>query len=370
MNIFNKIHAKLLPQDQELGYVPYLTLAYLAIFFTNLYFSPVSGLTLIAVVGALLVFLICYFRAYWCHGRQLLFCITAIFAVGVAMAQINVGASVFFVYAATFCASFNSQRSSMYALITTIGAIGLFSALTNQTGYFWIPAVLFSFIIGLMLIHQAELDRKNSALKLSQQQIQSLAKTAERERISRDLHDILGHSLSVITLKSELAGKMIDANQPIDKVREELKGIETLSRATLAQVRGAVTGYNNATFDTELLQARIATSAASIELIVAIDTVELPASTEAQLALIMREAITNIIRHADTTKAWITLTDDNDTLNLTISDEGCMTNYQPNSGLGNMKERIESLGGFINIQGAPQTILRFTLPQQCNIGTT
>jgi len=360
MNLLTAIHHRLVPQEQELSYTPYLSLAYLAIFFVNLYFRPVSGLELVAVIAALIVFLICYFRSYWCQGRQLAFYIGAIFAIGVAMAEVNYGASVFFVYAATLCAFFKTKKTAMYSLMLLISLIGLFSALTHQSGYFWIPATLFSFIIGLMMIHQEEVDRKNKAIKLSQQQIQSLAKTAERERISRDLHDILGHSLSVITLKSELASKMIDKQMPFEQIRAEIKAIEQLSRTTLAQVRGAVTGYNHATIDIELLQARVATDAASITLTTDISPKPLPQEIESQLALILREAITNIVRHADTQKAWVSLTHDNESLTLSIADQGSMLGYQANAGLNNMSERIRKLGGNMSIKTQPTTLL-FTL---------
>jgi two-component system sensor histidine kinase DesK len=361
MNIFKQIHTRLLPEDRNLSYIPYLSLAYLTIFFVNIYFNPVSGYDLVAVIGTIIVFLICYFRAYWCQGRQLVFCIISILILGMAMSAINFGASVFFVYGAVFCAYFKTQKMSMYALIMVIISIGLFSALTHQSGYFWIPATLFSFIIGLMLIHQEEVDRKNKAIKLSQQQIQALAQTAERERISRDLHDILGHSLSVITLKSELASKMIDKEMPLEKIRNEIKQVEQLSRETLAQVRGAVTGYNQATIDTELLQAGVATDAANITLNTTISSMPLSPTIESQLALILREAITNIIRHADTQQAWVSLSNNDSTIELSISDQGNMENYQANTGLNNMRERINKLGGSMIIESKP-TCLRFNVP--------
>jgi len=361
MNVLTKIHHRLIPSHQELGYIPYLSLAYLAIFFINIYFKPVSGMPLVAVIVSTLIFLGFYFRGFWVTGRQLVMCIGAIFAVGMAMAYVNVGASVFFVYAAVFCASFSTKKAALSGLLVVISAIGVFAALTQQSSYFWIPATLFSFIIGLMTVHQAEVDRKNRVIKLSQQQIQTLAKTAERERIGRDLHDILGHSLSVITLKSELASKMIDKGVDLEKVRAEIKAVETLSRETLAQVRGAVTGYNQATIDTELLQARVATQAANIELITQVTTQKIPHNIEPQLALIMREAMTNVVRHANTDKAWVILDSRDDVIELSIKDQGEMISDKENSGLNNMRQRITKLGGTMTITRAP-TCLHFCVP--------
>ena len=361
MNLLKKIHRGLVPYDSDMGYAPYLSLAYLTIFFVNLYFAPVTGLKLAAVIIALIVFLICYFRAFWVDGVQLVICIVSIFAIGVAMAQINFGASVFFVYAAAMCSQLKTHRIALGSLIFVICSIGLFAAITQQSTFFWIPAILFSFIIGLMTVHQAEVDRKNKALKLSEEHIEALAKTAERERIGRDLHDVLGHSLSVITLKSELASKMIDKGVALDKIREEIKAVEELSRETLAQVRGAVVGYNQATIDAELLHAQVATKAADIELISDIEVNTLTSDVESQLALIVREAITNIVRHAETKKAWVTLHTRNTGVELSIKDQGSMTDYKENSGLNGMRQRITKLGGEMYIETAP-TCLRFNVP--------
>ena len=362
MNLIKIIHQKLLPPPLNLGYIPYLSLAYLSIFFANIYFNPVSGWQLVALIGGVSIFLICYFRAFWCHGALLGFYIGAILVIGIAMSQLNWGASVFFVYSAVMCSGFKRQKTSLLGLFAVIALISAYSILTQQSGYFWIPAIVFSAIIGLIVIDQAETDRNNQALKLSQQQIQALAQTAERERISRDLHDILGHSLSVITLKSELASKMIDKNLPLAQIRAEIKAVEQLSRETLAQVRGAVAGYNQATIVTEVLKAQVATDAAGIELIVNIAPIDLPPPIESQLALVIREAITNVVRHADTDQAWITLNEDQHQLRLTIRDQGKIGVYQANAGLNNMKERIEKIGGTMHLTTLPTTMLQFVLP--------
>ncbi|NRA84337.1 MAG: sensor histidine kinase [Gammaproteobacteria bacterium] len=362
MNLLLKIHHKLLPKEANLSYTPYLSLAYLGIFLTNLYFYPPTNSELAIIMVGMVTFLVCYFRAYWCQGRQLVFCIVALSLIGVAMAEINWGASVFFVFSAVCCSFLNTKRNSLIALGCVILFIILYSVITDKSSYFWIPSILFSTIITLMTIHQVELDKTNQALKISQQQIQALATTAERERISRDLHDLLGHSLSVITLKAELAGKMIDKNIDIEQVRAEIKAVEQLSRETLAQVRGAVTGYNQATIAVELLQAKVATDAANIELISQLETLEMPQHIESQLALIIREAITNVVRHADTTKVWVNLTVNEQKLVLRIKDQGKITHHNTNAGINNMRERIDKLGGKMHLSTEPTTEFIFTLP--------
>jgi two-component system sensor histidine kinase DesK len=216
--------------------------------------------------------------------------------------------------------------------------------------------------------------KKNKALKQSQQETQHLAKIAERERISRDLHDLLGHSLSVITLKSELASKMIDKGISLEKIKTEIKAVEELSRKTLAQVRDAVKGYNVATIKGEILQVKVATQAADIELIASIEVESLPIKIESELALIIREAITNVIRHAETKKVWIVLKQVATQLTLTISDQGQITTRKEQSGMQNMRTRIDQLGGKMAVENDPNTQLTFTLhitgKSQTNDGIT
>ena len=127
-------------------------------------------------------------------------------------------------------------------------------------------------------------------------------------------------------------------------------------------MRDAVKGYNIATIKGELLQVRVATEAAKIELFASIEVESLPASIESELALIIREAITNVIRHAETEKVWIALKQVATHLTLTISDQGQITTKKEQSGMQNMRTRINQMGGEMNVVNAPNTQLKFTLP--------
>jgi two-component system sensor histidine kinase DesK len=362
MTLLLKIHHLLLPQDEDIGYSVYSNLLFLSLLFGNLYFSPVHGIELAIVVSGLITFLVLYFRAFSVQGNALAFYIAAICLIGVALSEITVGANIFFVYAAAFSGEFYNKRKALLSLILVLVFTTLFAVITDKSSYFWIPAIFMSITLGLLNIHHSEVLKKNKALKQSQEETQHLAKIAERERISRDLHDLLGHSLSVITLKSELTGKMIDKGLSLDKIKREIKAVEELSRKTLAQVRDAVKGYNVATIKGELLQVRVATEAAKIELLASIEVKSLLTSVESELALIIREAITNVIRHADTKKVWIELKQVANHLTLTISDQGQMSTKKEQSGMQNMRTRIVHLGGKMEVENVPNTQLKFTLP--------
>lgn len=362
MKFLLKMHNALLPQNHDLGYVPYLNLLFLLFFFFYFYYIPPSGINVFLIAVGIFSFLVCYFRAYWFSGTRLTFYIIAILVIGVLMSEISLGGSTFFIYAAAFCCGYESKRKSFLALFLLMIVIVVYTFITEKPVYYWIPAVFMSVMIGALNIHQAEVNQKNKALKQSQSEIQTLAKTAERERISRDLHDLLGHTLSVITLKSELAGKMIDKGVALEKIKGEIKAVETLSRETLAQVRDAVKNYNKATIQGELLQARVATDAASIELIEDVDFQTLSSSIEPELALIIREAITNVIRHANTNKVWVSLLRKENEMQLEVKDEGYVAKLEFGSGMQNMKSRIEKVGGTMTVVFKPSTALRFNAP--------
>ncbi|MFT5634619.1 MAG: two-component system sensor histidine kinase DesK [Cognaticolwellia sp.] len=374
MNLLLKIHHFLIPQGEDIGYSVYSNLLFLSLFFGNLYFRPVHDIELAVVVAGLITFLVLYFRAYSVQGNELAVYIAAICLIGVGLSEITFGGNIFFVYAAAFSGEFYHKRKAFLSLILVLAFTALYAVITDKSSYFWLPAIFMSITLGLLNIHNSEVLKKNKALKQSQQEIQHLAKIAERERISRDLHDLLGHSLSVITLKSELASKMIDKGISLEKIKTEIKAVEELSRKTLAQVRDAVKGYNVATIKGEILQVKVATQAADIELIASIEVESLPIKIESELALIIREAITNVIRHAETKKVWIVLKQVATQLTLTISDQGQITTRKEQSGMQNMRTRIDQLGGEMVVENDPNTQLTFTLhiteKSQTNDGIT
>jgi two-component system sensor histidine kinase DesK len=374
MTLLLKIHHFLIPQGEDIGYSVYSNLLFLSLFFGNLYFRPVHGIELAIVVAGLIAFLVLYFRAFSIQGNELAGYIAAICLIGVALSEITFGGNIFFVYSAAFSGEFYHKRKAFLSLILVLVFTALYAVITDKSSYFWLPAIFMSITLGLLNIHNSEVLKKNKALKQSQQETQHLAKIAERERISRDLHDLLGHSLSVITLKSELASKMIDKGISLEKIKTEIKAVEELSRKTLAQVRDAVKGYNVATIKGEILQVKVATQAADIELIASIEVESLPIKIESELALIIREAITNVIRHAETKKVWIVLKQVATQLTLTISDQGQITTRKEQSGMQNMRTRIDQLGGKMAVENDPNTQLTFTLhitgKSQTNDGIT
>jgi len=171
----------------------------------------------------------------------------------------------------------------------------------------------------------------------------SLAVAGERNRFARDLHDILGHSLTVITVKAELAQRLCD----IDPVRakQELADLERLSRDALADVRRAVEGYRELTLPGELARARTALQSAEITPALPQSTDEVPSELRELFAWTVREGVTNVIRHSGARRCEITLTDER----AIVSDDGrgLAATDGDGSGLTGLRERAAAVGAVV-----------------------
>ena len=196
---------------------------------------------------------------------------------------------------------------------------------------------------------------------MAHEEIEQLAKTAERERIARDMHDVLGHSLSLIVLKSELAGRLL-ASQPA-RAALEIAEIETAARQALAEVRKTITGYRSEGFASELTRAAQVLETAGVRLNKPAKAPYLTPRHEATLSLVLREAVTNIVRHAGASECSIEVSTEQDRTQLVIADDGRGDIRQEGNGLRGMRERVQELGGSLSLESSRGTRLHIELPQ-------
>jgi two-component system sensor histidine kinase DesK len=177
-------------------------------------------------------------------------------------------------------------------------------------------------ILGNLLAHSAE--RRNVLmyrLKETRAELARAAVAEERLRISRDLHDLLGHSLSLITLKAELAGRVIGTDP--ERAAKEIAELETVARRSLTEVRQAVTNYRQPSLAAELVSSRRMLASAGTECrIRAPDAYSLPPAVDALLAWTVREGATNIVRHADAKHAEIVIELTDTAASACLSDDG------------------------------------------------
>jgi two-component system sensor histidine kinase DesK len=351
---------RLLPAKSGLSWLPYGWLIYLLMFALYPLMARMPGWTWALTLLGVCAFLPLYFWGYWLCGRRILLPIVGITAIGCAFAPINPGASVFFVYAACFIGEIGEPAVAVRYLAALIAILGAEAWFLQPFPAFWIPAFVFTALMGGVDIHEAQRRRMNRKLRIAQEEIEQLAKVAERERIGRDLHDLLGHTLSLIILKSELASKLADKDP--ERAIEEIRDVERISREALAEVRQAVKGYRSTGLDSEFRHAAETLRTAGIHVDIAMEPVALTPAQEGALVLALREAVTNVVRHAQASRCELRLRRVDSGLALEIADDGCGGNAPEGSGLSGMRQRVEALGGTLDREGARGTRLTIRLP--------
>ena len=349
---------KLLPEDQD--WTAYVWLVYLLFFLGVPFFFPVPAWQRVATVLGTLAALPLYFWGYWVHGRRALWVVAGFTLLGSLFATINPGASVMFVFAATYLARLGDPPKAFPYLGILLIVEALEAWLLHLPETFWIPTMVFSALIGSVVIQWVHRRRLSDKLLAAQAESEHLAKVAERERIARDLHDLLGHTLSVIVLKSELASRLT-ASDP-ERAAEEIRDVERISREALTQVRAAVRGYRSAGFDSELREAMRALEAAGIQVETSVAPPPLSPAQETVFAMALREAVTNVVRHAHATVCRLTLQKTGRFCEMVIADNGLGGALDEGSGLSGMRERVEALGGALERDGSHGTELRIRVP--------
>lgn len=353
----------LLPPDSPLGWTPYAWLVYLPTFLLEPVIRTQQGeagpLYWAATMLGLLVFFAAYFRGYWLRGVRLYPIVAVHTALGVVFTPINVGSCVFFVYAASFAGYLDRPRDALRSIAVIAALAAAMAYLTAAPLFFWIVGVAIAVVVGAVNVHFAQTGRAQRSLRLAQEEIRHLAAVAERERIARDLHDLLGHTLSLIVLKAELAGKLAERDPP--RAAREMRDVEDVARRTLQEVREAIRGYR-ATLADEAARAAGMLRTAGIAAEFDVDPAGLPRAIEETLALALRESVTNVVRHAGASKCVVRLVRDGREVALLIEDDGRGGNAPEGAGLRGMRERVEAFGGRLERLPGRGMRLRVALP--------
>ena len=230
-------------------------------------------------------------------------------------------------------------------------------SVTTSTGQ-----LLNELLVGFAAVAGRLLVEANQQLSQAREQIARLAVGEERLRFARDLHDLLGHSLSVIALKSELAGRLIKSTP--GQAAHEIEDIEKVARDALREVREAVTGYRQPTLASELAGANEALAAAGIEYHIDQDHAPLPAAVEAVQAWAVREGVTNVMRHSQAKRCAIRIINKDGLAIVEVIDDGRGGMPEAGSGLRGLEERVRQRSGTLTAEPLPHEgfRLRVTLP--------
>ena len=284
-------------------------------------------------------------------------------ALGVLVVPVNAGGTVFFVYAAAVAGSLLPRPAAtrwLVALTALIGASALVS--TAPPPYLLLsiaPPLISAWIVGFACMEEADRLRTQAALRVENARIEHLATLSERERISRDLHDLLGQTLTGIVVRAQLAQRL-----PAPEAAAEMAVVEDMARDALTEVRATVSGWRLVSVDDELAVARDALTAAGVELVVTRDDdVVLTPSAESALAMALREAVTNVVRHAGARRCTVALRTIDGRVELEVADDGVGGAGAVNgNGLTGMQERMAALGGSVQRSGGDGTALVVALP--------
>jgi two-component system sensor histidine kinase DesK len=268
------------------------------------------------------------------------------------------------IYASIACAVALPLRATLPA-ITVMALIEALVSLHNRQ-YLGTPpggafaefatGVCLAFFLGLMMWFYRRTMMLISELRQARLELAGLAVTEERLRFARDLHDLLGHSLSIISLKSQLARRLAEPDTP---VAVEINDIESVARQALAEVREAVTGYRQRTLTEELSAMRGTLTAAGIEVSLSVQGPPLATELDQLLAWVVREGGTNVLRHSRASGCVFRLRRTGDaTVCLDIEDNGVGAlpdgeRYGPGNGLAGLAERVTAAGGRLDCGPAP-----------------
>jgi len=318
---------------------------------------------LVAAGVALFLALAATAIASWQRGRPFLRVVFLLALLGIAFAPLTSAAMIFLLFAAAvvpWVVEGNVSRTVvLIALLIGIELlIGAWTAHLRPESadplreIWWITTPIFTAVSAAGYVWAVRICLRYLAL----------AKRSECERIARDLHDVLGHTLSLITLKSELAGRLLADARNAERARAEIADVEAISRQALADVQRTIVGECVDTLDAEFDRASSTLRAAGVTVSCQRESVWLDREHEGILGLALREAVTNIIRHAAASRCEIRFRHVRQKYVLEVQDDGRGGTYGEGLGLLGMRERIEALGGSVLRDLSSGTHLTVSLP--------
>jgi two-component system, NarL family, sensor histidine kinase DesK len=337
-------------------------LVFVGFWFLSPYLDGASRGRWLGLILVVVLFIPSYLFAHSGPNRFRWVGVLAMFVLGVVYVPFNQSAWGIFIYVAVSIPEVSESTNTVISLLLLqCGAIAIESWLLHLTAWVWSLGISMPLLFGMNQLRKKQKHRGDAKLRMAHEEIEHLAKTAERERIARDMHDILGHSLSLIVLKSELAGRLL-ASQPT-RAALEVAEIETTARHALAEVRKTITGYRSEGFASELARAAQVLETAVVRLNKPAKAPYLTPRHEATLSLVLREAVTNIVRHAGASECSIELSTAENRTQLVIADDGRGDIRQEGNGLRGMRERVQELGGSLSLDSNRGTRLQIELPQ-------
>ncbi|PAD83905.1 two-component sensor histidine kinase [Niallia circulans] len=351
------------------GFFPYIFLVYVLLPIIQV--MQEKGIKQLIGILLVLVFLLAY-RQLYCHMEESIFNYWLVVQILIVMFfSILYDPNLLFMgyFPANFIGYYSGKKYfyyfySLFAISLVIPIIFSWKGVNPQSLFFLVPFFIIMLIspFGIRSMNRRmDLERQ---LDIANEQISHLVKREERMRIARDLHDTLGHTLSLLTLKSQLVAKMVPA-QP-DSAIQEAKEMESISRSALKQVRELVSDMRAITIREAIVEIQTALQAAEIEseLTIELEDEKVPLLTQNIISLCLKEAVTNIIRHSAATISKVLIQQRLGEIELIVQDngKGVKAEETQGNGLKGMRERLELVDGKWSMTSDSGTTIHIIVP--------
>jgi two-component system sensor histidine kinase DesK len=368
-------------------------LAYLLIYPLPWLSRPPSTVDIVASALGVAAFLPLYLAGFGRSDARALRCGAGVVAIGLALQPFGGIWGVFIVYACGLLGGLLPKKRAYTALAVVAVTVATMVLWRGLPLWDWLPTLFFSAMTAMVSMVSAAYTAQSEALAASRDEARRLAVVAERERIARDLHDLLGHTLTAVAVKADLAGRLLDADPA--RAKAEIEDIRRTARSALADVRAAVTGMRSTRLAHELATARRALDSAGIAFSVQGVPPALPEPVETALAFVLLEGVTNVVRHARARQCRVDfgLADGAVTLLVRDSPQAAEALALPASapavafapsatsataarpaeghGIAGMRQRLAEVGGTLALQFGPEggaLLARVPLPAGSAVG--
>ena len=325
---------------------PWVWLLFLPFYAFPWLFDAPSSFALLASAAGIAAFLAFYLIAGKAPNPSPLL-LFGIVAVAVTLAPIGANWSVIAIYAAALAGETRPSRKGILRIAIICGAIAITGFAIGQPVIWWGPAVLLSAMVGGSNISAAALKDKNAQLLQAQDEVRMLSRLAERERIGRDMHDLLGRTLTLIVLKADLAERL--STRDPDAAIQEVRDLRNAAREALRDVRDALSGSREKSFAHEISAARAMLESADIGFAVEGDPSGVPPELAGVFGMALREAVTNVVRHAEATKCTLAITRQSGEVSVEVANNGRGGSFREGGGLSGMRARLVAAGGSLDV---------------------
>ena len=354
-----------MPQTDKLKQkMSWIYLINLTFFFIPLFSVHFALWQYLSMALALVLFLICYFWAYNSRRSQMHWPIAGIVLVATLITPINPGSISMFTFAGFFIGLAYSLPRYLLLMSLLEGLLVLLELVLNiHWNLFLIMGMPIVLAVSFLGWAEQAKQRHRISEQQSEDEIKQLAAMVERERIARDLHDILGHTLSCVILKADLAAKLV-AHQQTDAAQQQLTELSQIARDALSQVRQSVSGYKHQGLTAEVAKLLSSLRDTNFQAVLKGDIPQLDTRRETAVILALTELVTNVIRHSNGDSCQLSIMQQANQLIFCLNDNGQNAGIKEGNGIAGLRERLAAIGATLTLQQQHGMTATIHLPLQ------